>query len=501
MPAAAPEATGSWQASGGGTKSGGWVQSGDAAWANMPPPSDNLYVCGLPMDCSEDSVKSIFSQYGMVVSVKVLPVNGKPDRACLVRMGDTAQAQWLVENVNQNIPVGLTSPIVVRFAQRAATKIPTGNTQTGTVKVWLEERGMGFIVPTAGGADHFVHRSDLADGHSLVQGGTITFDPGWDVQKNKPVAKKVTGAIPAPVDQWATPDAGKGKGKSKGPGVMPTAPVPPSAPASGMKDGFVKVWFEEKGYGFLTPNDGNGDTFVHRTAVQDADTLVQGAPVTFLAEWDTTKNRSIAKSCIAKVIGNAGTKLDMAAMKGGTVKIWFEEKGYGFLSADDGSGDIFCHRSSLVDGLTLVQGAPVRFEAQWNQAKGKSIATKVAGAAGASQSPMALPAAAGGEAQASHEVLITGLPATSTEESVRAVFGPYGTILECTVQPDGAQGQAATLRMADIAQATWLCRNLDGNMPVGLDSPIHVVFANSATSAGYGKVATETWADSRVSPY
>ena len=43
----------------------------------------------------------------------------------------------------------------------------------------------------------------------------------------------------------------------------------------------------------------------------------------------------------------------------GTVKQWRDEKGFGFIAADDGSEDLFVHRTSLQEGDCLVEGAKV----------------------------------------------------------------------------------------------------------------------------------------------
>jgi len=47
--------------------------------------------------------------------------------------------------------------------------------------------------------------------------------------------------------------------------------------------GKVKFFNHDKGFGFITPNDGSGDVFVHITAIQDShlDSLSDTDEVTF----------------------------------------------------------------------------------------------------------------------------------------------------------------------------------------------------------------------------
>ena len=48
---------------------------------------------------------------------------------------------------------------------------------TGTVKWFNESKGYGFIAPSDGGDDVFVHSTGLADGErSLAEGQTVSFD-------------------------------------------------------------------------------------------------------------------------------------------------------------------------------------------------------------------------------------------------------------------------------------------------------------------------------------
>ena len=51
-------------------------------------------------------------------------------------------------------------------------------------------------------------------------------------------------------------------------------------------------------------------------------------------------------------------------MNNGTVKWFNAEKGYGFISNNDGSGDVFVHFSAIQDEgfKTLAEGQSVEFE-------------------------------------------------------------------------------------------------------------------------------------------
>ena len=66
-------------------------------------------------------------------------------------------------------------------------------------------------------------------------------------------------------------------------------------------------------------------------------------------------------------------------MKKGTVKWFNAEKGYGFLSNDEGGEDVFVHFSAIqTDGYrTQEEGQKVEFEEEMDERKGKLRAVNV----------------------------------------------------------------------------------------------------------------------------
>jgi CspA family cold shock protein len=65
--------------------------------------------------------------------------------------------------------------------------------------------------------------------------------------------------------------------------------------------------------------------------------------------------------CIDPYMKFFSKEIDMAT---GTVKWFNEAKGFGFISPDDGSGDLFAHYTSIEMGgfKTLIEGQKVRFD-------------------------------------------------------------------------------------------------------------------------------------------
>jgi CspA family cold shock protein len=65
-----------------------------------------------------------------------------------------------------------------------------------------------------------------------------------------------------------------------------------------MTIGTVKFFNETKGFGFIAPDEGGDDVFVHISAVERAGmrTLVEGQKVSFEAVLDKRKGKSAAEN-------------------------------------------------------------------------------------------------------------------------------------------------------------------------------------------------------------
>jgi CspA family cold shock protein len=57
--------------------------------------------------------------------------------------------------------------------------------------------------------------------------------------------------------------------------------------------------------------------------------------------------------------------------------MWNEERGFGFVSPDNGGEDVFVHRSALNEGVLLSPGQKVAYDGQWDPNKKKYRAAKV----------------------------------------------------------------------------------------------------------------------------
>ncbi|WP_068874024.1 MULTISPECIES: cold-shock protein [unclassified Phenylobacterium] len=174
----------------------------------------------------------------------------------------------------------------------------------GVVKFFNAAKGFGFIAPEDGGPDIFVHISALHDSglEELNEGESVSFEVEQDRRSGKlaAVGLRVTGQAPAGAGRGRPAPRGGGgdrgyeppRGQSGGGFDRPRAGGGggggASRDAAGSGSGTVKWFNTSKGFGFIQPNDGGEDVFVHISAIERAGLpgLDEGQPVSYDLEQD-----------------------------------------------------------------------------------------------------------------------------------------------------------------------------------------------------------------------
>lgn len=74
-----------------------------------------------------------------------------------------------------------------------------------------------------------------------------------------------------------------------------------NVPGKGKSQGKVKWFSDQKGYGFISPDDGGGDLFVHYSAIQmrGRKSLAEGQVVTFERQTDSKGPRAVNVEIVA----------------------------------------------------------------------------------------------------------------------------------------------------------------------------------------------------------
>jgi len=183
---------------------------------------------------------------------------------------------------------------------------------SGTVKWFNTAKGFGFIQPDDGGSDVFVHISavEQAGLRGLNEGDLVNFELEQDRRSGKLSAGQlvVTGQGAAPARSggggggFDRPRGGgfgggggfdrpRGGGFGGGGGGGRPAGDPAGAGA-----GTVKWFNPTKGFGFIQPEDGGQDVFVHISAVEQAGLrgLNEGQHVAYDLEADRRSGKTSA---------------------------------------------------------------------------------------------------------------------------------------------------------------------------------------------------------------
>ena len=161
-----------------------------------------------------------------------------------------------------------------------------------------------------------------------------------------------------------------------------------------MNSGVVKWFNGTKGFGFIQPDDGSTDVFVHISAVEQAGLtdLADGQPLEFTlvdrgGRISATNLRIEGEPMAVERSGGAGAagggaggpQRQLTGEKAsGTVKFFNAMKGFGFIQRDDGQPDAFVHISAVERaGMpTLNEGDRLDFELEVDR-RGKYAAVNL----------------------------------------------------------------------------------------------------------------------------
>jgi CspA family cold shock protein len=185
---------------------------------------------------------------------------------------------------------------------------------SGTVKWFNTAKGFGFIQPDDGGSDVFVHISALnqAGLDALGEGDKVDYELEQDRRSGKLAATQIVvteQGVPQPRRSGGFGDRGDrgdrggyggggygggGGGRSFGGGGG--GGDRPRGVVAGSGSGTVKWFNPTKGFGFIKPEGGGQDVFVHISAVEQAGLsgLNEGQTVNFDLEQDRRSGKTSA---------------------------------------------------------------------------------------------------------------------------------------------------------------------------------------------------------------
>lgn len=145
----------------------------------------------------------------------------------------------------------------------------------GTVKWFNPDKGFGFVT-LEDGSDCFLHASALTRaGLSVNEGDTVRVRIGQGPRGRQ--VSEVLDVQPGPGPQRRGPGGGGFGGQRPPRAGRPSAPTGPTTETHGT----VKWWNATKGFGFITPDDGSKDIFIHVSTLSRCglQQLSEGTPV------------------------------------------------------------------------------------------------------------------------------------------------------------------------------------------------------------------------------
>lgn len=235
----------------------------------------------------------------------------------------------------------------VRVTGERAADAPVG--VLGTVSWYEPAKGYGFVTPDDDRGEIFVHSSAIVGGGVISEGQRVAF--------------LVVDGEKGPQADHLLPL-----------GAQAAQAAPSARSVSDGADGTVSWYDDTKGFGFVAPDSGGDDVFVHVRALGPGLTeLSEGARVTFdVVDGDKGPNarnvRLVRGSGSARPATDRGRPSRPAASGGpvrggeGTVARYDADRGFGFITPDAGGADLFVHVSVVRGDEVLEEGDRVRFK-------------------------------------------------------------------------------------------------------------------------------------------
>ena len=140
----------------------------------------------------------------------------------------------------------------------------------GTVSWYDGDKGFGFITPESGAADVFVHARELADGLlELGEGDRVMFDTV--MSERGPQARGVRLARSSPSRRAPETSTARPRSRQREASDAPTRGG----------EGVVVRYDVERGFGFIAPDAGGADLFVHVSVLRGVEELYEGDRVRY----------------------------------------------------------------------------------------------------------------------------------------------------------------------------------------------------------------------------
>jgi len=209
----------SWGGGQGGDQTWGAGKGGNAWGASSNTSTqqggaqDNVFIGSLPETFTMQDCQQVFQQYGTIAQCRVIQAKHPGGKAsALIRFASPDEAAWVVENLNGNLPEGLESPIVAKFANAPGQQ---GDAQAGG-QTWGSQGGKGGqqwtptkagndSAPQQGGAQDNVFIGSLPETFSM-QDCQQVFQQYGTISQCRVIPPKTPGGPASALIRFASPE-------------------------------------------------------------------------------------------------------------------------------------------------------------------------------------------------------------------------------------------------------------------------------------------------------